>query len=285
MADTPKKIVLDSNILLRDPGVIARGSSEFEIVVPVSVILDLERQGKKLGADEIVLLIREAKARGLIAFDEAKFGPPESPRELELGTADWMTLLLLRALKDGPDQFVFATDDVSFRRVLEQEGIAVINMAGLQSYLQEPRSAPQKELANKASSIWLYRTLWFGAWAILIGIFAICVGIVIINVAPLLTSLGWGSVGIALAGGYLLYLLRTHRRTWYGAVEIIVGVGTSIYLAYTETEILDPDRLFKLAAALYVIVRGLDNIERGLEETQSRYYPTWTWIWRKAPKT
>jgi len=79
-------------------------------------------------------------------------------------------------------------------------------------------------------------------------------------------SLIWVRVGVAAAAvfllGWLFFHLRKIRPTYYGYVEIGVGIGVGIQAVFTERA-FDPDARmatgFAVLGAVYLVVRGFDN--------------------------
>jgi hypothetical protein len=70
-----------------------------------------------------------------------------------------------------------------------------------------------------------------------------------------------------LVTGVLLYLFRCRFLKTYGFLEVVVGLATAIYLA-NNFQISAPTfgPYFAILAALYVIVRGLDNFHKSLRD-------------------
>ena len=76
-----------------------------------------------------------------------------------------------------------------------------------------------------------------------------------------------------LAVGLALFAVRRRYRSTYGAVEVVIGV----VVALTQTvDVLNSGRaidgrfvLAMLTAGVYLVVRGLDNVDQGLEKTPS----------------
>lgn len=85
------------------------------------------------------------------------------------------------------------------------------------------------------------------------------------NVAP--WELIGEHVGVVLPTliiGTLLYLFRCRSPRWYGLSEIFVGVGAAYYLYYDVLP-TSQNRLaigISIAGAIYIIVRGYDNVYR-----------------------
>jgi hypothetical protein len=106
------------------------------------------------------------------------------------------------------------------------------------------------------------------------------------------TPTGYFLIFIAL--GFTIYWTRSVHRMGYGIIEAGVGIGT-IWLQVGKGHDLGQlwqafsgglvngqlSDALQLAAGLYVVVRGLDNIEKGLEERkkEKKKYREWR-IWR-----
>lgn len=72
----------------------------------------------------------------------------------------------------------------------------------------------------------------------------------------------WTTAACCAVVGYYTYLLRCRARMYYGLVEIGVGLTTT----YISADINVPKDILFLLAGVYIVVRGLDNVEKGLEE-------------------
>jgi hypothetical protein len=81
--------------------------------------------------------------------------------------------------------------------------------------------------------------------------------------------IAWESVCVLvmLAVGAMFYTMRCRLQRAYGLLEIMVGTATAAYVAteFDQTQ-LTFNNIFALLAALYVIVRGFDNIYRSIPE-------------------
>lgn len=72
----------------------------------------------------------------------------------------------------------------------------------------------------------------------------------------------WGlSVG-ALIAGFILFSFRYHYLPFYGLVEVIFGCVTALL---QNKIVYDATSLAAIAASIYIVVRGLDNIDKGLQ--------------------
>lgn len=96
------------------------------------------------------------------------------------------------------------------------------------------------------------------------------------------TAAGLTVVGVSFWAAWTLWQLRRKQRIGYGAAEVLFGLGAAGVLAqHRPGDILTTG--ISIAAAVYVVVRGLDNIENGLlqpEQTPLRD-ATSKWSWRR----
>jgi hypothetical protein len=76
-------------------------------------------------------------------------------------------------------------------------------------------------------------------------------------------------VGMGLLAGVLLFLLRKYARIAYGTLEIILAViGLAGYPATAATGGIP--WLISLLALIYILVRGLDNVDVGIKEWKEK---------------
>ena len=66
-----------------------------------------------------------------------------------------------------------------------------------------------------------------------------------------------------IAAGVGLFALRKHKRHWYGSVELVFAVFAGFESIKKMPEF---EGYLAFGAALYVFVRGLDNIDHALQE-------------------
>lgn len=70
---------------------------------------------------------------------------------------------------------------------------------------------------------------------------------------------------VALSLGIGLFKVRQWSRVLYGLSEVAVGVVVAVYRHEPGSSLLNPDAfLLLLTAGVYLIVRGLDNVQQGL---------------------
>jgi hypothetical protein len=79
----------------------------------------------------------------------------------------------------------------------------------------------------------------------------------------------WLLAVLFLAAGIFVFLLRNRYRLGYGVTEFLVGAFTGLRVLWPKFDMthLEWEQILKVAAGIYIIVRGLDNIGKGLEGT------------------
>ena len=83
---------------------------------------------------------------------------------------------------------------------------------------------------------------------------------------------------IAVLAGIALYILRVEQRLHYGIIEITFGV-ISLFASIMNAVNVQTSTL-QVAAGVYIIVRGLDDIKIGLDERPShRLWAAWNSIY------
>jgi hypothetical protein len=91
-----------------------------------------------------------------------------------------------------------------------------------------------------------------------------------------LTQTSWFLWPAVIITVFVLFCLRGVWPAAYGCVEIFVGV-TTISIA-TQIVGVSPPRLLSLASGIYIIIRGLDNVDKGIPNS---WRPQW---WPRPPR-
>jgi hypothetical protein len=96
-----------------------------------------------------------------------------------------------------------------------------------------------------------------------------------------LAAFYWSPVIVvpALVGAVRLYRMRRRSPFAYGLIEVTIAVGVTVHSAL-NTSISVTARAVALAASVYFVVRGLDNMEKGLPV---RFRAVWDWAFPQQP--
>ena len=79
----------------------------------------------------------------------------------------------------------------------------------------------------------------------------------------------WGSIVSVAVAGIVLYFLRQRARAVYGGVELFAALATAWYTVFRSRDVahLDMPSAMQILAAVYIFVRGMDNVDVGLGGT------------------
>lgn len=91
------------------------------------------------------------------------------------------------------------------------------------------------------------------------------------NAARILSTVSvWGTIAALLALGVGLFWYRQRYRLSYGVFEFMAGAMMSIYVFFPRFDYatLGVAQGLQVLAGLYVMVRGLDNVNTGLQGTK-----------------
>lgn len=97
--------------------------------------------------------------------------------------------------------------------------------------------------------------------------------------------MAFGLVMCAFGTGFLLFVLREVERAGYGAIELVFGVAVICFTFFFQTRPSAPtfnarEIMFmtsQVGGCMYLIVRGLDNLNQGLKR-YPKVYRRWQWI-------
>lgn len=178
----------------------------------------------------------------------------------------------------GPFEYVFA----AWLLV----ALVLLGVAFIASAMEVAFSLTESEKATqKAKRLTTAQRAWMD-WALVVLHFVGLAGICALPFAfiPVIfgrfEQLGPWLIGPALAAAVLLYRLRGVRPLLYGLIEVTAGVGLLLAVVIDDGSGLR--KVMAMAAGVYFIVRGLDNVEKGLPE---RALSVWLILFPKERRT
>ncbi|TVX83308.1 hypothetical protein FQP34_07060 [Peribacillus simplex] len=266
-----KHIILDTNIIIRFPSILKR-SEEFKISIPSIVIAELRMRSEKgsdwkklnslveyaLKNEMVIVTDHNNKDDNFLEYINYKNGPDET---------DLVILNLTKRLKAKGENVVLATEDKVLQRMCASMGINTIGLQGLKNEVKSISNAkPSTDLNQKIEEIEkqskkriIMTVLFLIAFAFLMFILGKYSDEIInrINI--------WGKIGILVLVSFLIYWVRCNLRLAYGLAEF----GLGVYIAYPLFNLQSISTTFiSLLAALFIMIRGLDNITTGISETR-----------------
>ena len=174
-------------------------------------------------------------------------------------------LITLQANADG-NKIIFVTDEKMTISEAKFAKVTVWSLGELIDYYKTPGTTKDQEIKKEAIQI-ENRVRWGILGNLLLAIiFLISLVLLARYYGDIVDRLKKATLIIILVVfGLLLFEIREKRRQLYGFVEVGFGILTIIIVFYPGLILNNWDQLFKIAAGLYVIVRGLDNLYKGSE--------------------
>ena len=275
-----RRYIIDTNVLLQHPQILSRAGNR-KLVIPGAVMLELSHRGKGSKGSEIVDLVDSSVPSGVQIV--------EAPRKLKndllqsdinaqrLSGADFdiARIAIDYAEQQGVEVPCVVTNDKALAYFLASRNITSIT--GTEFIGESKDESLNKEIEEKAEKVVSSQKRYLTAS------FAIGAGVSIaaksfyFNIEVLVSTITiWGTMlGLPMLG-LMLFWYREKFRLSYGAFELCVGIIMSYYVffptfSYSGVGLKEG---IQILGGLYVMVRGLDTIGKGVIGT--RFEALWS---------
>jgi rRNA-processing protein FCF1/uncharacterized membrane protein len=261
-------IVLDTNIIIIDPLVLGIESKKYELVITKSVLAELSLKSHVNSKfREILDLTRESIKRGIVKYIDIG----EMPSSFKIET-DMYINIIKRIEQSEKVKVYLATEDKLFSNVYKSAGIRLLRLSELKILLNNDHSVTT-ELFNDANKFKLKRNQDLIIGSAIGSIISTLVLIFFDNFDEILNKVNvWGTVLILFIGIFVVYWTRCHKRLGYGVLECIIGTYMALRLFIPDFDYtnfsFDSTVLIQILAGVFAIIRGLDNIGKGLSGTK-----------------
>lgn len=280
--------MLDTNVVIRKPDLLAREEARNKFVLPMAVVNQLSSRAGGAGRERLLDIIKAATEGGvkLISTPIESLSQIQSYTKLErLDEIDRSILATLAVESRKNEPITLVTDDNALRRAAEANNLSSMSLGDFLKYdseLKGDTSPPtvgtveeKVKLYDRDQATWLANAAAFGIAGVLLFQLGSFYFREIIDFAA--TVPWWAISVVGTIAGFLLYLFRQRKRAPYGLVEVVVGV---VAVTHSVPSPGTPGATMgvvavQLLGGLYIIVRGLDNIGTGLTNANSRYAPIW----------
>ena len=276
------RYIIDTNILIQYPHILSRASNR-KIVIPSSVMEELSFLGKSGKAADVVDLVTSSMSSGVkVVLPPEKINdePVQSDKNAQrLSGADFdiARIAINYAEERGKDTPCVVTGDKDLANFLSTRGIKSITGA---EFLGESKNdVLNVEIESNADKVvssqkrYLYISVFIG------GIIALVGYLIFKNINFLVSTITvWGTILGLPIFGLALFWYRENFRLSYGVFEISVGFIMSGYAFFPTFNYsgLGVTEGIQILGGLYVMVRGLDNIGKGIIGT--RMESVWKWL-------
>lgn len=268
------KYLLDSSAIVMEPQLLALDATK--LAIPISIINELVSRGSEGIRARHADLINEAIRRGADPLDPkepANYFSINRGNKLSHGDLDIIQISKELLAKHGPSELCVVTLDKALIVELNRIGVRT---AAPKDVLAENVGWQNSQASIDADQIATYQRRHLvgsgvtGAAITLLGV------LIYINATSLFGLLARAApilapIALSALFGILLFWFRQRQRLAYGVTEFLGGLTTS----YFSFKAISADFVSSLTflAALYIIVRGMDNIGKGLEG--GRFESSW----------
>jgi hypothetical protein len=284
-------IVLDAYYLDEVPFVLAKEIEGHKVVIPQALVDWLNEQATDSEHfTKLVGLVKKAEEQYIIDIAPKPTSPesntvfvPESAKS-HLGDIIQVAADLKSKVGAG-DEVNVATSNALLDSMCRLNGIKPISLLDLKSKYKAAAKNAHPELEKIASQIKGGKIFNVIFQIILAFALAGLLYFLYLQFETIFSGItAWGVLSLLLVAGVLLYMLRGRYIFIYGMAEIAIGVITAAGLLLSEKDAsinytaFEGASFLKLAASLYIIVRGLDNFGKGLEVVK----PSWAERWERV---
>lgn len=270
----PSRYIIDTSVLFQHPQILARAGNR-KIIIPQAVMEELSHRGRGSKWADVAELVASSIPAGVkiaLAPEKLKNDLIQSDRNAQrLSGADFdiARIAIAYAEQQGSEAPCVVTNDKALSYFLSSRNIKSIT--GSEFIGESKGDSLNKEIEDKADKV-VSSQKRYVITSFILGVVASAAGNVIYSNIDLLVSTitVWGTmVGLPVLG-LALFWYRENFRLSYGAFEFCVGVIMSYYVffpsfSYSGLGVTDG---IQILGGLYVMVRGLDNIGKGIAGTR-----------------
>ena len=267
------KIIIDTNILITDPSVLTQKKENLTLVIPAGVRDELiSITGRKGEIRGILNLLDSSAENETIQIDDAGIKPNLAQGRLSF--TDLQTISLALKYKNQNDDVVIASLDREVQSMAQSVGIPVIDLKQLwlqiagghvenQDDFEKAKDYKKKQLQSLfvnfavgiagsllANLTWQYFDLILGTIRV------------------------WGTVALIILTSLFLYWFRGRHRLSYGVTEFVFGFIMTLRVFFPDFDYkrLQIMSFLQIIAGIYVMVRGMDNFGKGIQDTRFEYF-------------
>lgn len=275
-----RKIILDTNILLRQPRVLGLEIPDTEFLIPSAVIEELNVRSQNRGAnfDRRIDLIEKANNQGTISIVNIDAQTVTQYLELfkttKLSGTDISIVAIALNLRNNGENVYIATQDKNIWKVAHDNNIGILSAVDANDLFSK-FIAPKTESDTIQKEIISYenKERFNFLTGILIGVVATLIATLIYkNIDKILSTINvWGTITVIILAGIGLFIFREKNKLSYGVFEFLVGIIAIIALFTPNdfdftTIIFNMDFNIKFVGGLYIMVRGQDNIVKSQKD-------------------
>jgi len=270
----PRRYIIDTSVLLQHPQILSRAASR-KIVIPKAVMEELSHRGRGSKWAGIAELVTSSITSGVKinkapeTLENEIIQSDRNAQRLSGADFDIARIAIGYAEQQGADVPCVVTEDKALAYFLASRNIKSIT--GSEFIGESKQDSLNKDIEEKADKVVSSQRRYI-IISFILGIAASALGNIIYSNLSLLVSTitVWGTmIGLPILG-LAFFWYRENFRLSYGAFEFCVGVIISYYVFFPNFNYsnLGVTEGVQILGGLYVMVRGLDNIGKGIIGTR-----------------
>ncbi len=270
----PNRYIIDTSVLIQFPHILSRAGNR-KIVIPSAVMEEISMRshgGRTKGVSDLIASSLGSGVKIVKSLEFLENDLIESDKNAQrLSSVDFeiARIAIAYAKQKGPDSPCVVTEDLALRNFLSTRGIQSISgKQFIGESANEPINLEIKESADQVVSS--QKRYIFSSF--ILGVVTSLLGSLVYSYINLLISTItiWGTMIALPLMGIALFWYRENYRLSYGVFEFCVGVIMAYYVFFPSFNYsnLGVTQGIQVLGGLYVMVRGLDNIGKGVEGTR-----------------
>ncbi|EFB6893082.1 twitching motility protein PilT [Escherichia coli] len=270
----PSRYIIDTNVLLQHPEILSRAGNR-KLVIPRAVMHELSYRGKSNKWSDITDLVASSIPAGVLIVEAPEkikndiFQSDRNAQRLTGADFDIARIAISYAERQGEEVPCVVTNDRALSYFLASRNIT--SMTGIEFINESKGDFLNKEIEEKAEKAVSSQKRYLKASFVLGGLASLVANIVYSNIEVLVSTITvWGTmVGLPVLG-LILFWYRENFRLSYGVFECCIGVIMSYYVLFPTFDYssLGVKEGIQILGGLYAMVRGLDNIGKGVIGTR-----------------
>lgn len=273
-----KRYILDTNILIKDPSLLTKWSSNYRIIIPDVVLEETGYVIHRLsGSKSLIHSIDTSTSKGFVkiaTIDKTKYDFSESiGKDFRISYVDYQVAHFAKDYsKNKPDTYL-VTEDRRLAAYADYIGVKTQNLFGFQSEIQSNKTVDISEVGESSNiSKFQFRHL---AISFISGIGLTVISYLVYKNFDSITKNFpvWGTVIALTIIPFIFYWFRSNIRIAYAIAEFSFGYLSVMYVTKPLADDFDISTIYDWTVAIsilggiYVMVRGLDNFSKGLQGT------------------
>lgn len=273
-----KRYILDTNILIKDPSLLTKWSSNYHIIIPDVVLEETGYvSGRLSGSKSLIHSIETSTSKGFVKIanvDRNKYDFSESiGRDFRISYTDYQIAHFAKDYSKTKPETYLVTEDRRLAAYADHIGVKTQNLFGFQNDIQSNKTVDITEVGESSN----IRKFQFRHLAIsfISGIALTILSYIIYKNFDSITKKFpiWGTITALTVIPFIFYWFRSNLRIAYAIAEFSFGYFTVMFVTkpfatdFDIAKIYDWTTAISILGGIYVMVRGLDNFSKGLQGT------------------